>query len=329
MGRGYGKSQSEAIEAHAREAELNGRCLRPCDPEEGTLLRRRVRGGTFVSPRRGLFSRTTYWESLAPSERILHVMRSVSDARESWGFRQAPAAIAHGLEVPLVDADMLRVNVMRTRPSGSGGVLVRQDPSHPLEFVMASEARVTTLDRTLLDCLSELDFPRALAVADSYVRSRHVQLEDLRRELRGLPARGRREREALERALSVAKWANPLSENGGESYARATILSLGFAAPQLQAVFPDPLRPGRVFRVDFCWAAADGGLILGELDGLEKYYKPEMTEGRPVAEVMSRERIRESKLNLLGAKVVRFTFSDVLHPEVLLRLLACAGVPRR
>lgn len=329
MARGYGKSQSASIEAHARSAERRGRCLRPEDPAEGALLRQRVRGGTFVSPRRGLFARTRYWESLTPADRVLHVMRSVSDSTGSWGFRQAPAAIAHGLEVPLLDADVLNVRASRTRPSGTGGVLVRQDPSHPLEFVMANEARVTTIARTLLDCLSELDFPRALSIADSYLRSRQVQLDDLRSELLALHVRGRGEREALDRALGVAKWANPLSENGGESYARATMLSLGFAAPQLQATFPDPLRPGHVFRVDFCWAAADGGLILGELDGLEKYYEPEMTGGRPVAEVMSRERIRESKLNLLGAKVVRFTFSDVLHTEGFRTLLTCAGVPRR
>jgi hypothetical protein len=326
MGHGYGRPQSDAIDTRAHEAELAGRCIRAQSPEEGKCLRRRVHDGILVSPGRGLFARKDYWDSLPPSEQTLHVMRSISDLHGTWVFRQAAAGVAHGLEVPLTYPDEL---LSTKRHERGGGLIIRRRDSMPTRTAIASGVCCTSLDRTLFDCLSELEFPRALAVADSYLRNQGLQVDSLREELRRSFHGLRRGAESLERALGIARWADPSSENGGESYARAVMLSLGFAAPQLQVVIPDILDADHAYRADFCWFGSDGGLILGELDGLAKYYRTDMTSGRPIAEVMSRERLRESRISLLGARVIRFSFRDVLDTDRFRLLLTRAGVPRR
>ena len=105
-------------------------------------------------------------------------------------------------------------------------------------------------------------------------------------------------------------------------------MRLGFAKPQQQVVFVDPLT-GRTYRVDYCWRLADGTIIVAELDGMEKYTNPGMTNGRSMQIVVNEEKQREDGLRRAGVSViVRFTFDDVLHAERLDRKLAEAGVPK-
>ena len=64
-------------------------------------------------------------------------------------------------------------------------------------------------------------------------------------------------------------FANGLSENGGESFARGTMIDLGFMVPELQHEFVAP-NSGVKYRCDFLWQLPGGGLIVGELDGYGK-----------------------------------------------------------
>lgn len=79
---------------------------------------------------------------------------------------------------------------------------------------------------------------------------------------------------------------------------------------------------------DYLWILPDGRLIVGELDGREKYVNPEMTGGRTVEECVDDERRREHLLERCGvSSIVRFRVRDTYNPAVFKRKLLAAGVP--
>lgn len=124
--------------------------------------------------------------------------------------------------------------------------------------------------------------------------------------------------------------ARGLSENGGESFALAVIFELGFPWPEQQVEFtcigPDGAR--KVRRVDFAWYLPDGRIVVGELDGQQKYVDPSMTGGRSIAAIVEDERERSQMLHRCGVSaVVRFAFDDVVRRAPLERKLREAGVP--
>ncbi|MFZ2756017.1 MAG: hypothetical protein WAY93_04025, partial [Atopobiaceae bacterium] len=132
----------------------------------------------------------------------------------------------------------------------------------------------------------------------------------------------------IRQARRVASLADGRAENGGESIARATMVELGFALPELQAEFRDPVG-GNAYRVDFLWSLPGGQQVAGELDGREKYVNPSMTGGRTPVEVLTAERRRESRLTACGVKVLRFSLPEVLDHPYFARLLEAYGIPRR
>lgn len=98
--------------------------------------------------------------------------------------------------------------------------------------------------------------------------------------------------------------------------------------PDLQAWVPDPLRPGRWFRVDFVWVRADGRVIVGECDGKRKLIDPGLSGGRSVRQVLVGQREREGLITAYDVSVVRFTFEEAACVSELVRKLDLYGVPR-
>ncbi|MDO5493088.1 MAG: hypothetical protein Q4F53_05690 [Nesterenkonia sp.] len=117
--------------------------------------------------------------------------------------------------------------------------------------------------------------------------------------------------------------SDPASESAGESVSRVLILEAGFAPPltQQEIRLPD----GRVVRVDFFWP--DEG-IIGEFDGMQKYSRSRDHSGLTPARVVEEEKIREDELRSLGYRVVRWTWSQMMHQRRLTPLLLRAGVSR-
>lgn len=131
----------------------------------------------------------------------------------------------------------------------------------------------------------------------------------------------------MARARLVARLADPRPENGMESIARATMYELRFSLPELQVPLLDPMDSRRVLRVDFMWVLPDGTVIIGELDGGEKYWNPAMNGGTPLV-AMRGERRRESRLTIDHPKIVRFSPGEVEDIAYFNRLLETFGVPR-
>ena len=93
---------------------------------------------------------------------------------------------------------------------------------------------MTPPERTVYDCLRRTDFPLGLGVADSALRQGVVAEEGLSAFVGSVP----RDPRGREQAVGTLAWADPRSENGGESIARGRMLALGYAhAPSCRSRF--------------------------------------------------------------------------------------------
>lgn len=182
---------------------------------------------------------------------------------------------------------------------------------------------VTSFGRTVFDCVRILSFPLGLAVADSALRRGGYSRDEVIESALGLwPGCV-----GATRFATVMRWANPLSENGGESYARAIMLENGVVEPELQYEYVDRLDPTYVYRVDCRWEMKGALDVGGELDGIEKTSSPEMLRGKSAQEALRKERERESRL-ALDVRLARFTFAEARAVKPLIQLLDAFGVPR-
>lgn len=305
----------------AAEGELS--CLVPDEKKDRQALDRRIRRKTVVSPVPGLYARFSTWSELDPKERALFVMRGLSRRHPEWVFCGPSAALVHGLEISYRRLAKTCVATTRLeRASDSPGVrrvVVREGPCETVQGL-----RVTEFWETVFGCVSRMPFPEALAVADSALRARRLD----RARASALLAERFARRPHLRRVLAVFAWADGLSENGGESMARAQMIRMGFELPELQREYDDPYSVGHVFRVDFVWSDGEGRLIFGELDGSCKTTSEECLRGRTPAEVLAESQERETRLSFYHAAFARFTMAEVALPEVFARRLEIAGVPR-
>lgn len=307
-------------------------CFVPFKDDAGCVRRalsRRVVTGEVVSPARGLFVDAEVWSALKPEQRALWIARGMQALHPNWVFCGPTAAAAYGVDV---SNDLLgRVHVatpplMRGSDAGIVArhpVLPAQNPDGDIEEV--GGLRVTPPDQTVLDCLRWTDFPHGLGVIDSALRGGLVHRDELE-EFAAAMAHRRRNVSRVHAALA---WADPRSENGGESIARGRMLLLGYVRPELQVEVPRVVEEGQPYRADYCWVRADGLVILGELDGKIKYVEEELTGGRDLDDVLSDENIRGSRFTLYDVSLMRFRFGVTGNPLEFAALLDEYGVPKR
>ena len=313
---------SARVEQLFDEAERDRSLATYSDNAQMQCMRRRVRAKSAVAPIPRLFARTAYWETLDPRERMEHMMRGLATVRPDTVFAGPSAALAHGLPIsfgrlskPCVATD--RRSHTESSPSIQR-ICVQGDDS-----ATANGFCVTSLLRTVSDCLRTFDFRDGLAIADAALRKEGMSSNQLVERLSEFGPR-----KGIRRVIETACHADARSESGGESIARAVMIENGFQVPELQVEFAHPLDPGKVFRADYCWRLDDGTVVVGELDGREKYRNPEMTGGRDVVDVLADERLRETFINATGAKVMRFSYKNVLDEAYFASLLDLFGVPR-
>ena len=309
-----------------------GTCYVPGGEDAGNIRRalsRRVATGKVVSPARGMFVDAALWGQLKPAQRALWIARGLQLLHPDWVFCGPTAAVAHGVDVSWSLQDRIHLATTRAAHRGNSrlicrhAVLSEERPSKDIEVIEG--IRVTTPERTIYDCLRSTDFPRGLGMADSAIRREVVSQGGIMRYVEGLRDRSREKGQAL----GTLSWTDPRSENGGESIARAHMLLLGYARPELQVEVPNLVEGGEPFRADFCWVRRDGVVILGELDGTDKYVVEEMTRGRSLDEVLSDENVRGSRISLYDVSVLRFPFSLTEDPVRFTALLDEYGVPKR
>lgn len=276
------------IAGRLARAHHEGRCLAATTNRWKRALWRRVEHGLLVMPYPNVFDDPGHWDALDAAEQHLHVARSLALVRPRLVFSHQTAAIAHGLLTPAPGTPIeMHATTSETSHSTSSRLLCRHYCTDH-EVVHAAGLSVTSSIRTAFDCMRTSSFGRALAIGDATLRKTGLSSDELSKEFEAY--RGHR---GIAQARRAARHADPRSENGGESIARASMIELGFRVPELQVLVPDPLNPMRGFRFDYLWlpegmTLSDLGRLIerdelsprclvggvaGELDGVDKYLK--------------------------------------------------------
>ena len=276
-----------------------------CDAPD-PLIRTRVGSGSWVRVRRGAFVAES--DEADEPEPFARLTRQAL-ARIAAVDRQlrAPHVISHQSAallwgLPYVD-DGTRVHVVqRSAPHRRGAAdVVRHH--HELasgDVVTLAGVRVTTLERTVLDCAMSLSAQDGLVLADAAMRRGLEQASCLARLGTWAGRRG------LRTAIAVLELADDGAESPGESRLRHVVLRAGFPPPQTQVRVPTP--EGDAW-ADIGWPE---WRVLAEYDGRAKY-----TADGSAADAVLRERRREVLLEREGWRVVRATGADLARPASL------------
>lgn len=305
-----------------QRAESEGHLVTAQSSSDARRLRAGVARKELISPVPKVFARTAYWNQLKPPQRALLIMRTLTSLHPTWVFCDISAAIVYKLWVshPLIGATHV-ATTRNGRTHDTRGIVrhVMADTS----FIEVDGIKVTPLSRTVFDCLRHANFRYGLAIADSSLRTGILSQDEL---LDGFErASGRFDDK--QSAIGIMRLADGRSESGGESVARAVMIERGFRLPELQHIITDPIT-GSDRRVDFFWEQEGWPNVIGELDGHEKYLNPSMTLGKGVVDVLTDERLRESRISFSNARIVRFSYAQATNAVFFTRLLSAFGVPR-
>lgn len=224
------------------------------------------------------------------------------------------AALLHGLWVADIDEDVHVTQEMKSPGRRSLGVHRHHDALPADDITVVDGIRVTSIERTVIDCARSRHPREGLVIADSGMRALlrpnrfepeqfTAATDQLRAELRDRlesgPPRGRR------RARVVLEYADPLSESAPESMLRWIALAHGLPRPTVQ--MPVRTRLGTYY-ADMGWEVevrqADGTvtiwLVLLEYDGVVKYVPVDAadpsSEARAASDVVVAEKRREDAI---------------------------------
>lgn len=230
------------IESLLRQTQRSRTCYSPADSAERAAFDAMVKTGSAVSPMPRLYAGAEYWGRLSEPERALHCMRSLQRLHVDWAFAGMSAALAWGLAVPEDRAWPIRVVSDHGSRGYGHAALIRQRAPRD-EPVLVGQLRVTSLGRTVLDCMHELGFEDALVLADSALEAGDITRGELVRRIALIEAPGGR------RALDVAKHAE--RRVGWAARVHARVVALGYETPA---------------ELDPAWARLDGGELVKALE---------------------------------------------------------------
>jgi hypothetical protein len=300
-------------------------------------IRPAVRAGELVKVRRGAYAppleAPEQWRQLE----YLALARCAALARQlscEFVFSHRSAALIHGCWVPRNDATT-HITQPVTPSQREGSTLRRHGtPELPeADVVVVSGVRVTSLERTVVDCARTMRPREALAIADSAMRilarpdrfdrgGSARRVEAVRESLRARLAQRRGDRGVV-RARAVVEFADAFSESAGETDLRWVAVSRGLPRPVAQLAVE---TSEGVFFSDLGWfvrARPKNLLILAEYDGAQKY-RP--TDGIAPGSPLYAEKVREDALRAEGAVVHRFVRHHFRDLDALFARL-CRGFP--
>lgn len=318
------KSKREILALEFYQAEEERRCFVSNSHYSG-MLNYAKHEDEYISPFPRLYARRAYWDKLTVAERHLHVARALHYAHPDWIFCDITAALAYGLSVSRFLAQSIDITTSATTHSSKRLRIYRH--VRPLDKVQILEGiPVLPLAQTLFDCIRNLPFDEGLIIADSAMRlypNANLKTK-LKNTIEGAPNKWGRAK-----ANKVMKYMNELAESPLESLTRAHIIELGYALPELQVEFPNPLEKGRTFRVDMLFKRPGMANVAVEVDGRTKYEDGAMTHGEDATKIMMRERQREALLTTHNLEVMRLHYEDIVQPRALEQIMQTYQIPRR
>ncbi|ALE07591.1 hypothetical protein AL755_05530 [Arthrobacter sp. ERGS1:01] len=307
-------------QAHLAAAFPAGKvAYRTAQLREGGLgpraVRRLVEDGTLLRLRPGCYVRSAWWNRLSDDGRrrnrvLLHGFATLTTSARGYVYSHTSAASLHGLYLWHVD-ELVHVT-QESKPSRAGcgkDTAVHTRALAEGDVVELGRTKVTSLERTVIDCALTLPYKQALIIADHALRL-GASLPKL------LAAAGRLASHRGIRTLRrVLRFADPRSESPGETLTRDLLRELLFEMPELQLWITT--RLGR-HRVDFAWVKRR---VVLEFDGKGKYF-----DYRPTDEAIYRERKREVALIESGWTVLRIEWRDLFDEAAFkARVLAALG----
>jgi hypothetical protein len=214
------------------------------------------------------------------------------------------AAAAHGLPLPLGDLGPVHLTAIHAtqRSRRSPGVVVHHADSSPTPVSETSGLVVTSVARTLADCLRTRGPRVSVPLADAALHRGLLTIDELDDEL----ARQRRWRgrpRALE-SLLLVDWRR---ESWLESYGCVRLSEWGLALPEPQVTVFDPWGEF-VARVD---GAYQEDCTVVEFDGRSKYGLDGGSDA--YGSSFFREKQRHNALVNVGLVVVRLELADLLQ----------------
>ena len=265
----------------------------------------RVRRKVWRRMQMGVYCTSTSWDRATAEGQ--HLLAGLAMCRAAEGeelvLSHVTAAVAHELPVSNKALDILTATSPPTRRRGAG------DDRH-IYFATVSEidrsshlgVPVTTVARTVADCLRHLPRGDAVAVADAALHQRLTTLDGIRDVLH------RQERWPF---AGVARLTLPLVDGKRESW----LESKSAVVMDLHGI-PRPVPQRRIFdrqrrfvaRPDFVWVEHG---VVGEADGRVKH-------AARAADVIQAEKDRQARLEALGLVVVRWDERHLYGPNPIL-----------
>jgi hypothetical protein len=287
-----------------------------------------VRRGDVVRLRPGVYAVAPV-QPLAPddlaSRHVVCARAALSHHQSGFVASHLTAAAIHGLPLPPSGSPLVHVTAVdayqRTRIAP--GVHAHHADSTPTDVIEIDGLVVTSVARTVADCLRLWSPQTSVAIADAALHLGRVTADEIEEQLhRQRHWRGR------PRALRSLRVVDGRRESWLESYAFVRFQEWGIPLPEPQ-VWVDNLDGVALGRVDGAWL--EDATVL-ELDGAAKYLRVTNAEIDPWARWRV-EKTRYDAMGNLGLERVRLTYDDLRrHPTQsrrVIQLRRAAGSPSR
>lgn len=274
---------------------------RAADHDE-SLVRARVRDESWSRLRPGAYidaslasDSTAAGATSVALARIRHVAERMPDGKV---VSHASAALLHGLPLWRVPGQTHVTQQVGAHVRRPDDVVRHIVDVHDDERTTVSGLPVTSLLRTVVDCLRTLDPLDGLVVADAALRA-GLGGDEMRAAV--MACVGRR---GVRRAREVVRVADAGAESAGESATRYHLLAAGLPVPQTQVGVRTVIGD---FWADLGWPELG---VLAEYDGEGKY------AGAADA-AFFRQKRRDDAIVETGRRLLHVTRVDLRTPEVL------------
>ena len=271
-----------------------------------------VRNGELIRVRRGVFTCVAEAASEGRARRHLDLVRAALDSRRGPHMVSHLSAVAaYGLPLPLgVYTVHLTALSPRARTTRRPGLWVHHANSYDNETCELDGLVLSSLARTVADCLRDFSPRVSVPIADAALHRRLVTREVLLAQMAmqcHWPGRTQ--------ADATTPLVDGRRESWLESYAFVRFAEWGISLPHPQVEVFD--EAGHfVARTDGAWI--EDATVL-ELDGRTKYQIPTNGMVDPDA-VWEAEKARYDRLGNLGLERVRFGLTDLRRHEVQVRM---------
>jgi hypothetical protein len=267
---------------------------------------RRVRSGQWRRLGSGVYCLTSTWDRADRRGRhLLEAEAACLRGAEDRCISHASAAAWHGFPLPFGETPVWLTGPPGTATDARRGINLQAATVTEADYEIRDAVRVTTVPRTVADCLRHLDLGDAVAIGDAALRREPklvTQVEQVLDRCAGWPY--------VQRARLRLPLLDGRRESALESVSFTEMHSGGVVLPDMQVRIYD--EQGRfVGRGDFWW---EGTAVLGEADGLVKYGVGEDDDLAKSRRALVEEKRREDRLRRLGIHVVRWGLAELRDP---------------